>query len=249
MLTSEQLSELERDGFTVLSQYFPIAEMAALESAIMPYHDHCNDQVREKDKDYDISRADEIVFRPHLALENETIRDFCAQPKLALLAASLLGPDIDLYWDQSVFKYPENQKEFPWHQDDGYTAVTPSPYLTCWIALNDATVENGCISVLPGHYKRGLLPHKKSPIGLVCHDSSDPDQGIRVPVKAGSVVAFWSLTPHKSGANLSDKPRNAYIVQYSVAGLRYKDSGELIPNQLPIVRNGKPVQRLETRVA
>ena len=69
------------------------------------------------------------------------------------------------------------EKEFPWHQDDGYTPVAPSPYLTLWLALNDATEDNGCIWVLPGSHKCGLVEHKPSPIGLICHASDDPDQG------------------------------------------------------------------------
>ena len=110
---------------------------------------------------------------------------FVTRPEFVAIATQLLGPDVDLYWNQSVFKQPEGKREFPWHQDDGYTPVTPSPYLTLWLALNDATVENGCISVLPGSHKRGLVPHRPSDIGLVCHDADDPDQGVPVPVKAG----------------------------------------------------------------
>ena len=127
---------------------------------------------------------------------------------------------MDLYWNQSVFKQPEGTKQFPWHQDDGYTAVTPSPYLTLWLALNDATPENGCISVLPGSQKRGLVPHHLTELGYVCHDADDPDQGVLVPVKAGSMAVFQSLTMHKSGANGSPSTRKAYVIQFSAAGLR-----------------------------
>ncbi|MBV9852740.1 MAG: phytanoyl-CoA dioxygenase family protein, partial [Armatimonadetes bacterium] len=125
--------------------------------------------------------------------------------------------------------------------DDGYTPVTPSPYLTLWLALNDATPENGCISVLPGSHKRGLVEHRPSPIGLVCHSSDDPDQGVRVPVKAGSMAVFQSLTMHKSGPNVSDSPRKAYVIQYSRAGLRNAKTGEVLTGKVPVARDGKPV--------
>lgn len=148
---------------------------------------------------------------------------------------------MDLYWNQSVFKQPEGKREFPWHQDDGYTAVTPSPYLTLWLALNDATTENGCISVLPGSHKRGLVAHRPSDVGLVCHDADDPDQGVPVPVKAGSLAVFQSLTMHKSGANVSSGTRKAYIVQFSSAGLRNAETGELIDNKIALARGGKAV--------
>jgi ectoine hydroxylase-related dioxygenase (phytanoyl-CoA dioxygenase family) len=153
----------------------------------------------------------------------------------------MLGPDIDLYWNQSVFKQPEGTKDFPWHQDDGYTPVEPSPYLTLWLALNDATPENGCISVLPGSHKRGLVPHEPSPVGLVCYSNDAPDQGVRVPVKAGSMAVFSSLTFHKSGPNTSNGPRKAYVIQYSKSPLRRANSGELVHNEIAVARNGRAV--------
>ena len=185
-----------------------------------------------------ISRAGEITFTDHLAEHDAGLREFATRPEFVALATHLLGPDVDLYWNQSVFKQPEGKKEFPWHQDDGYTPVTPSPYLTLWLALNDATPENGCISVLPGSHKRGLVAHTPSPIGLVCHSSDDPDQGVQAPVRAGSLLAFQSLTMHKSGANTSSGPRKAYILQYSHTGLRNALTGELIPDLIPVVRGG-----------
>jgi ectoine hydroxylase-related dioxygenase (phytanoyl-CoA dioxygenase family) len=191
-----------------------------------------------------ISRADEITFTAFLAENDPAIRAFVTRPEFVAITTQLLGPDVDLYWNQSVFKQPEGTKIFPWHQDDGYTPVEPSPYLTLWLALNDATPENGCISVLPGAWKRGLLPHKQTDIGLVCHDADDPDQGVLVPVKAGSIAVFWSLTPHKSGANVSSGPRKAYVIQYSHAGLRNARTGEVLTGKIPLARDGKAVDQI-----
>src|SRR6185437_1180446 len=99
-------------------------------------------------------------FADHLAERDPAIRAFCERPEFVAITTQLLVPDADLYWNQSVFTMPETPREFPWHQDDGYTPVTTAPYLTLWLALNDATPENGCISVLPGSHKRGLIEHK-----------------------------------------------------------------------------------------
>src|SRR5204863_9843913 len=133
-----------------------------------------------------ISRAEEITFTAYLAENDADIRTFVTRPEWVKITTELLGPNVDLYWNQAVFKMPEGQKEFPWHQDDGYTPVDPSPYLTLWLAINDATVENGCISALPGSHKCGLLPHEQTPLGLACHAADDPNQAVRVPVSAGS---------------------------------------------------------------
>lgn len=240
VITAEQRRQMDENGYTVLEDVFTSDEMEALAERIERQQKRHEERLKEQGGAEGISRADEITFTAFLAEQDEEIRAFCERPEFVAITTQLLGPDIDLYWNQSVFKGPEGEKEFPWHQDDGYTPVTPSPYLTLWLALNDATLENGCISVLPGSHKGGLAPHRQSPIGLVCHEADDPDQGAPAPIRAGSLIAFWSLTMHKSGVNRSNGWRKAYIIQYSHAGLHNARTGEPIDNRIPIVRGGKP---------
>jgi phytanoyl-CoA hydroxylase len=245
-LTSEQRREFEEDGFFVLHDVFTPEEMGDLARVIEVYHARHEEQIREEQKEGSkegISRAGEISFTAFLAEEDAAIRAFVTRPEFVAIATQLLGPDVDLYWNQSVFKGPEGDKEFPWHQDDGYTPVEPSPYLTLWLALNDATLENGCISVLPGSHKRGRAPHRPSPIGLVCHEADDPNQGVPVPVPAGSMAVFPSLTMHKSGVNRSKGTRKAYIIQYSPSPLRNLRTGEILENRIPVARGGNPALR------
>lgn len=239
-LTQAQRAQMNEQGYFVLENVFTPAEMDALAEKIEAHQRKHEEELRARGGAQGISRADEITFTSHLAENDPDIRAFVTRPEFVAIATQLLGPDVDLYWNQSVFKQPEGKKIFPWHQDDGYTPVTPSPYLTLWLALNDATPENGCISVLPGAYKQGLLPHKQTDIGLVCHDADAPDQGVQVPVSAGSLAVFWSLTPHKSGANVSRETRKAYVIQYSHAGLKNARTGEPIPNRVALARENKP---------
>ena len=238
IITPEQRREYEDQGFFILENLFTQEEMAALTDALEKYHAKHEARLQEVGTE-GISRAGEIAFTCHIAEEDETVRAFCQRPEFVAITTQMLGPDVDLYWNQTVFKGPEGEKQFPWHQDDGYTPVTPSPYLTLWLALNDATVENGCVWVLPASHKQGLVPHEQSPIGLICHSLDDPDQGIPVPVKAGSVIAFQSLTMHKSGVNRSTGMRKAYIIQYSHAGLRNAKTGEILTGKIPVARKGE----------
>ena len=239
-ITDAQRRQLNEDGYCILDNVFTQAEMDELARQIEAYQQRHEERLAAVGTE-GISRAKEITFTSHLAEQDDAIRAFATRPEFAAISTQLLGPDIDLYWNQSVFKGPEGEKEFPWHQDDGYTPVTPSPYLTLWLALNDATLDNGCIWALPGSHKKGLVTHTPSPIGLVCHASDDPNQGVPVPVQAGSLAVFWSLTMHKSGVNRSNGPRKAYILQYSHAGLKNARTGEILTGKIPVARNGQPV--------
>ena len=238
-LTATQRQTLTNDGFVVLERVFTPAVLASVTERIESYQKRHEEALAARGGSEGISRASEITFTSHLAENDPEILAFCRRSELTELGVALLGPEVDLYWNQAVFKMPEGEKQFPWHQDDGYTPVSPSPYLTLWIALNEATVSNGCVWVRPGSHKKGLMEHTPTPIGLACHSLDDPDQGIPVPVPAGSIVVFWSLTMHKSGVNVSQGCRKAYIVQLARAGLVSLRTSEPVPNLLPIARDGK----------
>ena len=241
LLTDTHKAELHDRGYTLLPHVFNEADMTALAESIERLQREHEAQLRGAGGAAGISRADEITFSDHLAERDPEIEAFARRSEFVQITNALLGGDVDLYWNQSVFKMPEGAKEFPWHQDDAYTPVTPSPYLTLWLSLNGATVENGTVSVLPESHKGGLVKHEPSPIGLVCYDSSDPDQGVAIEVPAGGIAAFWSTTMHKSGVNASKGIRKAFILQYSKAPLTMVKTGEPVNNAIALTRDGVPV--------
>jgi ectoine hydroxylase-related dioxygenase (phytanoyl-CoA dioxygenase family) len=171
-----------------------------------------------KDGKLFIARAGEITFTAHLVARSAYLRDFAAGPVFQDLCHDLVGDDVRLYWDQAVYKKPENPADFPWHQDNGYTFVRPQQYLTCWVSLTDATEENGCPWVVPGIHLSGTLEHEMTDLGWRCLDK--PEGATAVPVRAGSIVVFSSLTPHRTGPNTSEGIRKSYILQYAPDGAR-----------------------------
>jgi ectoine hydroxylase-related dioxygenase (phytanoyl-CoA dioxygenase family) len=189
----------------------------ALVGAIDPFERQVEEALRGMEGGrFFIARADEITFTTHLVLRAEVLRRFTASALFADLGADLIGPDVRLYWDQAVYKKPGTESPFPWHQDNGYAFVEPQQYLTCWVALTDATEENGCPWVVPGLHRRGTLAHEYSDIGFVC--LRDPEEAVPAPAARGSIVVFSSLTPHSTGPNRTDGVRKAYIVQFAPTG-------------------------------
>lgn len=176
---------------------------------------------------------------------------FASSCLLADLCADLVGPDVRLYWDQAVYKKPGTDSPFPWHQDNGYAFVEPQEYLTCWVALTDATEENGCPWVVPRLHRLGTLAHEYSETGFVCLEGH-PD-AVAVPAPAGSIVVFSSLTPHCTGPNRSPDVRKAYIVQYAPdgaavtrvgpGGVATRITADDPDRQFEILRAGRPVSR------
>ena len=145
------------------------------------------------------------------------LRAFAAHAALKALCRDLIGDDVRLYWDQSVYKKSGLPQEFPWHQDNGYTFTEPQQYLTCWIPLADVDEENGCPWIAPGLHRLGTLEHWWTTLGLRCLE--DAPDAVCVPAKAGDVIVFSSLSPHRTGPNLRQgSVRKAYILQYAPDG-------------------------------
>ncbi len=216
-VTAAQARQYDELGFFVLEDALGRGEVDALVGAIDPVEARGEEKLRAmEDGRFFIARADEITFTTHLVLQSPVLREFTTSAVLVDVCADLIGPAVRLYWDQAVYKKPDTESPFPWHQDNGYAFVEPQQYLTCWVALTDATEENGCPWVVPGLHRRGTLAHEYSDIGFVC--LREPAAAVPVPVRAGSIVVFSSLTPHSTGPNRTAAVRKAYIVQFAPAG-------------------------------
>ena len=235
IVSPENKRQFEEVGFFVLEDLFSDAEIDGVAVELQRYIDETNAQLRQSGG-RGISRPDEIVFTAFIAEKCDAVRTFIKNDTFVEITRELIGDNVRLYWNQAVFKYPETQQEFPWHQDNGYTPLDPEQYYTCWLALSDSTLENGCIWVLPGTHKLGTQPHSDSEIGRVGYKGDET--GVPVPLTKGSMAVFSSLTMHRSGANTTDGVRKAYIVQYIPAHAKNATNNVPFTDRLWVVRDG-----------
>lgn len=221
LVTAEQAESFDRDGYFLLEGALDPKVLALIEAELDPLEAANAERLRELGGKETISSADEITFTANLVARSMVLRRFVSSPPLTDLVADLVGSDVRVYWDQAVYKKPEMDKDFPWHQDNGYRFVEPQAYLTCWMPLVDATVSNGCPWVWPGVHRKGTLAHVPSDLGLVCKHG---DEGaVAVEAKVGDVVVFSSLTPHRTGPNRTQSVRKAYITLFAPDGARWDD--------------------------
>ena len=143
------------------------------------------------------------------------------------VTSACLGPTAYLFNEQFVVKGARTGASFAWHQDGAYVGFRHRPYLTIWVALDDTSEENGCVRVLPRNLDEdtSLVAHEwdaqgKEKVGYTGHDP-----GLALVASAGTVVAFSSTTLHRSGENRTDRPRRAYVCQYSPAPMLDPSTG------------------------
>ena len=135
-----------------------------------------------------------------------------------------------------------------WHQDEYYIPTRDKSLVGVWIAIDDATVENGCLQYIPGSHRWGLLP--KPVIAGDLHgireflndeQQKQFDNAQYAPVKAGEAIFHHSLTLHGSGENKSAQPRRAFVINAFADGV-ISDSDEPLLQGVPPVPKGSKME-------
>ena len=145
----------------------------------------------------------------------------CARdPNILDMAEQLIGPDIAL-WNMSFFAKPAlNGKKTPYHQDGEYWPIRPLATCTVWIAVDDATVENGCLRFIPGSHKdKRLMAHeqKNNPEYVLQQELKatefDESAAEDLILEAGQMSLHDVFLAHGSERNTSAKPRRGITLR------------------------------------
>ena len=125
------------------------------------------------------------------------------------------GPDIKLFRTALMVKPAHHGSAKPYHQDSPYWKIDPMDLVSVWIALDDATTENGCMRVVPGAHKQGALKHVVEDGHLnIAPDQFDTSGEVAAEMKAGGCLFFHSLLPHASSPNRSPNSRRGMVFSY-----------------------------------
>lgn len=143
-------------------------------------------------------------------------------PKIQGVLSALLGQNPILFQDMALVKPPFIGSEKPWHQDDAYFAVTPLDMICgVWIALDEATADNGCMHVLPGGHLEGPLKHFHDRDCEIMPDRLEKAEAekraVPIPLPPGGALFFSGLLPHFTPPNTSPDRRRAVQWHYRAA--------------------------------
>ena len=143
---------------------------------------------------------------------------FSRTPELGQIVKDLGFEDPGIIQSMYIFKPPRIGGEVYCHQDSTFIYTEPESCVGFWFALEDATVDNGCMHFIPGGHRLGLKErHFRGPDGKLTFETLDTTpwpEGAEVAAEAptGTLVIFDGRTPHLSSANTSDKSRHAYTL-------------------------------------
>ena len=156
------------------------------------------------------------------ALLNHDFRflNYARNAEILDMVEQLIGPDIAL-WNMSFFAKPAlNGKRTPWHQDGQYWPIRPLATCTVWIAVDDATTQNGCMRFIPGSHKaKRLMQHNQNDDQALTLNQElksheyDESQAVDVVLEAGQISLHDVYLAHGSEINTSSKPRRGMTLR------------------------------------
>jgi hypothetical protein len=227
-VTRDEIERFRRDGYVHLRGVLDAAEVAELAAV---YERFLRGEIPVPGRDFCDMSGDYGRNPEHYAIINVMLprRYYPAwqgnvyERRAASIAAQLCGPDMVIDYDQLLAKRPRRDDAvFGWHQDQAYWIETADPRTaTCWLAIDDSTIDNGCVRFVPGsHREPKLRPHRplhedRERSHTLVTDVDERRDTVRpTPIASGDITVHNERVVHGSGGNRTDGWRRAYIVAF-----------------------------------
>jgi len=217
------VERFRRDGFVIVDDVFTPAEMDRMTDAVVAA---VAADVRYDGRTLSERSRYEQSFQQCLYLwaRYPEVAPWSAHPRLAAVAAALLGADAVRIWhDQALFKEPGGRPTDA-HQDHPYWPIREPDQVTAWIPLDGSTQAAGAMSYWPGSHRLGLdqfvnIFGADDPEDIASHPALRGVDPIVLEVPRGSVAFHHGLTAHRAAGNVTDRTRRVHTVIFTADGV------------------------------
>ena len=206
MLTESQINEYKQNGFVIPDFVMP-------ENILLKIEERHNKLLK--------THPEFKNYCPAVLSYDEGFLDFCKNEIILNFVEQLIGPNFAL-WNSSFFAKPAiNGHATPWHQDGQYWPIRPLATCTVWLAIDDATIENGCLRFIKGsHIDQKLKAHNiNNDKNLTLNqelvkEEYDEKKAVNLILKRGQISLHDVYLVHGSEANNSPKARRAITMRF-----------------------------------
>ncbi|NQU38613.1 MAG: phytanoyl-CoA dioxygenase family protein [Lentisphaerae bacterium] len=227
-LTPEQLAFFNDNGYVLLRGFFSEQEMQAmkeLRDRATARAGEAGGSFHDGPAHYDVEPLASDPTGKTMGLRKiqeayqvePAFREVMAQDKLLDIVEDLIGPNIYYHSSKLMCKPGNGGRRKPWHQDFAYWSGMQPNQVTVWTAVDKATTENGCMQLIPGSHKRGLIEHHQIEDLQIQEDSLADEDILVAEMDPGDTLIFSVLTLHASDPNLSPHSRLSCIIDFDSA--------------------------------
>ena len=249
-LTDEQVASFHRQGFLAGVQVLDDRQIESLCSELSGLMDpsHPAHGLFYEYHSNESSDPNTVLFHALGAWRTgPAFHDVLWSPAFVMAASQLLDGAAVRFWHDQLFCKPAHHGGVvAWHQDYSYwTRTQPMSHLTCWIALDDSTRNNGCLYYVPGSHRWDLLPitgltgDMNEIMTVLSPEQKEAFRPVPVELKRGQCSFHHPLMVHGSYENRSDRPRRATLINVFRDGVRSASDDELLTGVPVIPKGGK----------
>ena len=217
-ISDQQIRDFNENGFVVVENLIDDTELRRLRDLYERFlAGKIDGKIRRHDLGGHAERArKDIENVTHIMWPSDAVRDLpdgLYHRRALAVARQLQGDDMEFDFDMMIDKAPHTNTPTPWHQDASYWPEMPDlRCATCWLALDAATIDNGCMWFIPGAHKLPLRKHWVCPVSSATQCEASEAEAVAVELKPGSCTFHHGGTPHYSRGNTTDTRRRAFIV-------------------------------------
>ena len=146
------------------------------------------------------------------------------------IVEDLIGPNIQLFHDQALYKPALHGGPVFWHQDNAYWQCLPANLISCWMTLDDVDVDNGAMHLLPGSHLRPQAHERSASTSALLDfgDQVDDAAAEVIELPAGGAMGHHCQTLHYTPPNKTERQRRAFVIHFMSPGTRRGSSGDLL---------------------
>ena len=243
-LTSDQVDFFHQHGYCAGVRLLDEHQVAQLRAELADLTDpsYPGNQLFHEYHSNESKNPDTVLFHALGAWRiKPAFHDILWNPAFVVPASQLLGGGVRFWHDQLFYKPAQHGGVVAWHQDYSYwTRTQPMQHLTCWIALDDSTRENGCLQYVPGSHRWPLLPvtglagNMDEIRTVLSPEQLREFQPVAIELKAGEATFHHPLMVHGSYENRTDRPRRATVINVFRDGVHSASDAELLQGVPPI---------------
>ena len=237
-LTQKQVASFWEDGYLIIGKVLDDdlieqmrreydAEFALARAGERPVR---NLAVADDEHDHDEGDQQEMLQFMQISEHNVHFHKLTYHERILDIIEDILGPNIQMFHNQALYKPPHHGGPIFWHQDNAYWKCLPANLVSCWLTLDDVDLHNGAMQFIPGSHLRPMIHDQAqgSDVLLDMGKQVDDSQSVVANLPAGGITLHHCQTLHRTAPNITDRQRRAYAIHFMTPGTKSMRTNETI---------------------
>ncbi|MXX26330.1 MAG: phytanoyl-CoA dioxygenase family protein [Caldilineaceae bacterium SB0668_bin_21] len=231
-LTEEQINRFWIDGYLTIGKILEEDEIELLRREYDYEFERARKGQNPRFRNLSIEDTDDVEAKNQAESQMLQIMQMCEynihfrrllyDDRILDMVEDLIGPNIQLFHDQALFKPAHHGGPVHWHQDNAYWKCSPPNLVSCWLTLDDVDIHNGAMQFIPGSHFQSVSHEDAADDSVLLDygDNVDKSRAAVIALPAGGVTLHHCQTLHYTAPNVTDNQRRAFAIHFMTPGTK-----------------------------